>query len=127
MFGYRRKPAGQLNADFEYKVLYCNDFRVLDLGDRMKREKPSAILVYDSHEFLQDYHLEFAGGESRFTQWKANFWRNWEKRIELKNARQVDFVLTVNFSLSAMLSYILKPELPAFPVREYCRTSGKSA
>jgi len=117
MFGYRNKLADQLNADFDYKVVYCNDFRVLDLGDRMKRLKKSAILVYDSHEFLQDYHLEFIAGESFFTQWKANFWRNWEKRIELKNAKQVDFILTVNFSLSAMLSYILKPEIPAFPVR----------
>ena len=116
MLGYRENLIKKLSSEIEFEVVYGNDHRMLDLGYRIKKNNPSKILVYDSHEFLQGYHLDLKN-EPISIKIKANIWRWIEQRRERKIGKFADFTLTVNYSLAVLIHYCLDLKVQPFIVR----------
>ncbi len=116
LFGYRKSLAAKLSEQFEFDVIFGNDHRMLDLGYRIKLLNPSKILVYDSHEFLQGYHLDLKD-EPLSVQIKANIWRKIEQKREREIGKHADFVLTVNYSLAVLIHYCLNLKIQPYSVK----------
>lgn len=39
----------------DFNILHCHDYMMLNLGGRIKAQKPSIFLVYDSHEYFKGW------------------------------------------------------------------------
>ena len=90
---------------------------MLDLGSRIKQKSPETFLIYDSHEFFQDYQVEFSEKTSLSIKIKSLIWRKIEMFNERRNARKVDCFVTINKSFASFFDEIFKPKQSCLSIR----------
>jgi glycosyltransferase involved in cell wall biosynthesis len=100
--GYARRLARRLAGD-EFDVVHCHDHWMLDLGARIKRLVPSAVLVYDSHELFGHWPLNLRVDAGFVLRLKSRLVRAYCVWRERRNAAGVDRVVTVNESVADAL------------------------
>lgn len=89
-------------ADQAYDVLHCHDHFMLHIGTRVKKKRPQTVLIYESRELFYSYPILYFEGnfinklKSKVVRW---LWVQREKR----NAKHIDFLITVNSSLAEKL------------------------
>lgn len=110
IFRLRQNVAKELNSLFSFTHIIANDHVMLNIGKRLKLMNPKAKLFYDSHEFFQDYQLEFFQNESLVIKLKSILWRKLETRNELKDVKFVDEIIASNQSIATIFETIFKPK-----------------
>lgn len=98
-------------------VIHCHDHWMLNLGVRVKRLRPRALLVYDSHELFGHWPLNLAAGAGTFLRLKSKLVRAYCVRRERANAAHIDRLVTVNPSLARELERDFALARPATVVR----------
>ena len=98
-------------------VIHCHDHWMLNLGVRVKRLLPRAVLVYDSHELFGHWPLNLSAKAGAFLRLKSRLVRAYCVRRERANAAHVDRLVTVNGSLARELERDFALPSPATVVR----------
>lgn len=86
-----------------YDVVHCHDHFMLQLGVGYKKQAPSTILIYDSHELFYEWPINFTGNESISIRLKSILARRYQVYLEHKDIKMADYVITVNNSISQIL------------------------
>lgn len=105
---YLRKIAEQLLKDAKITpsddlVLHCHDHTMLHLGAMLKRRIRNSRLIYDSHEMFHAWPLNLAPSLSRSVRIKSRLVRQWQVIREGRNAKYIDYLITVSDSISSVL------------------------
>jgi glycosyltransferase involved in cell wall biosynthesis len=90
----------QIEAD----VLHCHDQTMLEIGGWIKREKNNIPLIYDSHEMFHAWPLNLSANGSVLLWIKSHIVRKLQIRREKKNARHIDYLITVSSSIADRLA-----------------------
>jgi glycosyltransferase involved in cell wall biosynthesis len=89
-----------------FEIIHCHDYLMLEIGRRIKQLNPDITLIYDAHELFHSWPLNFKGKLlptlKTFVAKKVSIYR------EKKNARLIDYLITVNQSLANNLSAYFK-------------------
>lgn len=88
--------------DKGYTVLHCHDHFMLHIGAYVKRRKPDIRLIYESRELFYSYPIHFFN-ESFVSNLKSKIVRAMWVRRERRNAKEIDYLITVNGSLANLL------------------------
>lgn len=116
-YSSRTKIALSIRKSFSFNILLANDHTMLNIASRIKKKSKNKILVYDVHEFLQGYQLEFNHNDSIWIKLKSIIWRRFQQKIELRDVKLADYIVATNQSFAAIFNYIFKPQTPVFVVR----------
>ncbi len=128
--GINQKLAKIIATRFDFDVLHCHDQFMLNLGVKLKKllgDKP--VLVYDSHELFHAWPLN-VDSKGLIVWLKSFLVRKYLIWRERKNAKHIDYLITVNTSLADDLETYFKlgktpivlrniPELPSTFKRNY--------
>ena len=116
-FSIRKKEVNRLIKTYSFKAVWCNDHTMLDIGRRIKKKNKDIFLIYDSHEFFQDYQLEFSDNDSLFVKIKSKMWIFLQRKIERKNSKNIDLLISINDSIANELKKIFKVICPVFSIK----------
>lgn len=110
IFSLRQKISKSILNQFSFNYIIANDHTMLSMGKIIKSLTNNVKLFYDSHEFFQDYQLEFFENEGWLIKLKSIIWRWIEKKIELSDVKHVDEIIASNQSIATLFEYIFKPQ-----------------
>lgn len=95
------------------RIIHAHDHTMLAIGARIKKRKPSSILIYDSHELFSSWPLNVTNSISLAISIKSYIVRKLQVIKERKNAKYVDHIITVNTSIADYLQkYFKRKEKP---------------
>lgn len=84
---------------YAFDILHAHDQTMLNIGAAIKKIKQTT-LVYDSHELFHSWPLNLSNFKSTFVFVKSFLVRKWFVYREKKNAKKIDFLITVNQSIA---------------------------
>ena len=113
---YMQRMAEQI-AKQEMQVLHCHDHHMFHLGVLVKKLRPDVKLIYDSHELFHAWPLNLTKEMSMWLKLKSWLVRKLEIRRERFNASYIDYLVTVNQSLSDILGKYFAVKIPPTIVR----------
>lgn len=116
-FGITRRIANELLTNYNYDIALSNDHVMLRILCELQKKSKSKLYVHDSHEFFQDYRLSFNETDGPMYKIKSKLWRKIETYLERKNARKVDFWITVCESLATKFDEIMQLKNKSIVVR----------
>ena len=86
-------------CSYDFEILHCHDFYMLDLGVNVKQKKTDIKLIYDAHEFLigWPFYLDNKGWWNKLKGFIV-----WRKLIanEKKGIKAADHMLTITDSIA---------------------------
>ncbi len=88
---------------FSFKVIHAHDHTMLNLGSVIKSKKKETKLIYDSHELFHSWPLNLSNFDSKWLFIKSFIVRKLFVFREKRNQSMIDFLITVNESLAAVL------------------------
>ncbi len=98
-------------------VLHCHDQLMLHLGASVKKSLPNCILIYDSHELFHSWPLNVSNYSSKILFLKSWIVRKYQIARERNNAKNINYLITVNKSIAAILEKYFKLKNPALTIR----------
>ncbi len=100
------KVIESLKLDFE--VIHAHDQTMLALGVELKKNNKKRKLIYDSHELFSSWPLNLSSYSSISIFIKSYIVRQIQIKREKRNSKYIDFLITVNKSLSDYLTSYFK-------------------
>lgn len=113
----RKKEAKRIVDEYSFKAVFCNDHTMLNVGVLIKQIQKESLLIYDSHEFFQDYQFGFKDSDSWIIKLKSKIWVNIQRRKERKDIKQADIVVTINDSIGDIYNKKFTPKKPVITVK----------
>jgi glycosyltransferase involved in cell wall biosynthesis len=97
----------------KFDVLHCHDQEMLNLGVKIKQKKrlkfnEDIVLIYDSHELFHSYPLNIEISDKISILVKSFIIKKIQVFREKWNSRYIDYIITVNTSLSKDLTNYLR-------------------
>ncbi len=86
-----------------FDVIHCHDHYMLQLGTLYKKRFPKCKLIYDSHELFKSWPINMKEGLGLGLKVKTKMARYIDIRREKADAKQIDFLITVNDSIAKIL------------------------
>ncbi|WP_170227931.1 glycosyltransferase [Vicingus serpentipes] len=117
LISLRKNEAKKILDMFLFKNIIANDHYMLNLAKLIKQKKENMNLIYDSHEFFQDYQLEFFEEEKLSIRLKSKIWRWIEKKMEINDVKHANEIIAPSVSIASMFEYIFKPKNRVMVIR----------
>ena len=92
--------AGKILDAFSFDIIHAHDQVMLHLAVQIKKRKTETVLVYDSHELFHAWPLNVSNYDSNWLMLKSWLVRKWQILREKRNAKHIDYLITVNQSLA---------------------------
>ena len=113
---YPKQLARTISA-FEFDVIHCHDQVMLNIAVKIKKIRPESILIYDSHELYHSWPLNVSDRANLPIRIKSLIVRKYLVAREKRNARHIDFLITVNKSLAEILEKYFRLSTQAIVLR----------
>ena len=97
-----------IQLGLNWSVIHAHDHTMLSIGCELKKMKPNSSLIYDSHELFSSWPLNVSNYNSFTILIKSFIVRKIQIWKERRNAKKVDYLITVNESLRSYLSEYFK-------------------
>ncbi len=94
-------------AKEKFDVLHCHDQYMLHVGAIVKSMCPGTILIYESRELFHSWPVNYSN-QSIINQLKSYIVRYYEMRREKRNGQKIEYLITVNDSIAAILKKYFK-------------------
>lgn len=91
----------------DFDIVHAHDHTMLSIGAEIKKIKKT-ILIYDSHELFHSWPLNLSIANNFIVFIKSYLVRKYFIQREKNNAKQIDFLITVNHSLAIDLKNYFK-------------------
>ncbi len=104
-------------ANENFDILHCHDQLMLYIGSRIKKQRPEAVLIYDSHELFHSWPTNYSNRSFFWVKLKTDIVRMFEVRREKRAAYKIDRLITVSNSIGKDLNKYLKLKYPSVIVR----------
>ncbi len=120
----KKEFAAKIGAH-NFDIFHCHDSSMLWLGKILKSRNSEAVLIYESRELFHHYPLNYSSHKLsiKIKSWlalKAEIW------MEKRNARAMDYLITVNDSLAEVLTRYFRSHNPVTVTRNMGRLESIS-
>lgn len=84
-------------------IVHCHDQSMLNIAVHMKKQLPNIKLIYDSHELFKYWPINYTSNATAWLKIKSWLVRKYEIKREQRNAKKIDYLITVNQSIADVL------------------------
>jgi glycosyltransferase involved in cell wall biosynthesis len=113
---YKNDIVQYIIAHYTFDIIHSHDREMLHIASLIKRQKPHVKIVHDAHEMHFSYPM-IKTDESWFITFKTYIVHHLRIWREKKDARAIDYFITVNESLRRLLTAHFKLNDPGITLR----------
>ncbi len=108
-------------AAFAPDVVHCHDWIMLHIGVLVKKILPGVKIIYDSHELFSSWPIHYSSTrlDIRLKTWLVRKYEIWRER---RDAKEIDWLITVSQSIAGYLRNYLKLYHNPILVRNFADT-----
>lgn len=84
-------------------IVHCHDQSMLNIAVNIKKQLSNVTIIYDSHELFKYWPINYTSNATPWLKIKSWLVRKYEIQRERRNAKKIDYLITVNQSIADVL------------------------